>query len=125
MPVLTVRHFAPLMRQRVTVKPFSAYDKQGEATYGSGIVYRAAVVGEMKMVRTASGQEVPSQYSVYLMINAAIRPEDQITLSTSDVGSTESYAINPVILSVGRYPFLAGQFCTAIYLGGTHGGQGG
>ena len=116
MPTPSVRQFAPLMRQRVVVKPFASYDGYGAASYGAAVTYQAAVVGEVKLVRTAQGQEVPSQQTVYLMSNAAVRPQDQITLSTGDVWSTESYAINPKILAVGRYPFTAGQFCTAIYL---------
>ena len=35
----------------------------------------------------------------------------------TDTGSTEGYALSPPILAVGRYPFLAGQFCTVLYLG--------
>jgi hypothetical protein len=53
------------------------------------------------------------------MSNAAVRPEDRITLSTGDVGSTESYAINPAIVAIERYPFTAGQFVTVVRLGDT------
>ena len=116
MPFFSVRSFAPLMRQRVTIKPKSAFDSYGEESWGTGVIYQCAVVGEMKLVRNKDGQEVPSSQAVYLMSNAAIRPEDQITLSTDDTGSTESYAINPRIVSVGRYPFTRGQFMTALYL---------
>jgi hypothetical protein len=116
MPVPTVRVFHPLMRQTVTIAPWESYDDWGEPTYGTAQTYRCAVVGEMKMVRSATGQEAPSRQTIYLMSNAAIRPEDQITLSTGDVGSTESYAINPRILSVGRFPFLRGQYHSVVYL---------
>lgn len=116
MGFLSVRQFASLMRQRVTIAPKTGYDSYGKATYGTGVVYQCAVVGMMKMVRTGKGEEAPSKQQVYLMSNAAIRPEDQITLSTEDAGSTESFAINPPILSVGRYPFTAGQFFTEVDL---------
>lgn len=115
MPI-SVRAFAPLMRQRVTVTPLTGYDAFGRPTYGTAVVYQAAVVGKMRLVRDAAGQQVPSRQTVYLMSNAAVRPEDKVTLSTGDVGSTESYAINPPILAVGRYPFTAGQFFTEIAL---------
>ena len=117
MPVVSIRSFAPLMKQRVQVAPRASYDGDGEATYGTAVTYQAAVVGEMRMVRTATGQEVPSRQSVYLMSAAAIRPEDQVTLSTGDVGSTESYAIQPTILAVDRLPFTRGQFATILRLG--------
>ena len=116
MPTPTVKAFAPLMTQSVSIKPFSSYDDTGEASYGAAVVYQCAVVGEMKLVRDANGQEAPSRQQIYLMSNAAIRPEDYITLSTGDVGSTESYAINPKIMAVGRYPFTAGQFVTTVHL---------
>lgn len=116
MAIITVRQWAPLMTQRVTIKPFAGYDKFGKPSYGTGVVYQCAVVGEMKLIRDATGQEIPSKQTVYLMSNAAIRPEDQITLSTGDVGSTQSYAINPKILNVTRYPFLRGQFVTCVYM---------
>ena len=116
MSFVSVRQFAPLMKQRVTVAPKTGYDDFGKPAYGTAVVYRAAVVGEMKLIRKATGEEAPSKQQVYLMSNAAVRPEDQLTLSTGDVASTESYAINPLILAVGRYPFLRGQFATVLYL---------
>jgi hypothetical protein len=119
MGVPTVRAFAPLMRQRVSIEPCSTYDSYGAPSYGTAVVYQCAVVGEMKMIMKADGQEVPSKQAVYLMSNAAVRPEDRITLSTGDVGSTESYAINPAIVAIERYPFTAGQFVTVVRLGDT------
>lgn len=116
MPILSVRQFAPLMRQRVTIAPKTGSDSFGEETYGAAVTYQCAVVGEMRMVMDQHGQQAPSRQTCYLMSNAAVRPEDLITLSTGDVGSTESYAINPLILAVGRFPFLAGQYATVIYL---------
>lgn len=116
MPVISVRQWAPLMKQRVTIKPFAGYDSFGKPTYGTAVIYQCALIGEMKVVRNDAGQEVPSKQTAYLMSNAAVRPEDQITLSTGDVGSTQSYAINPRILSVGRFPFLSGQFLTCVYM---------
>ena len=116
MGFVNVRLFAPLMRQRVLIAPLTSYGTYGEPAYGADVSYQCAVVGEQKMIDQPHGQEVPSEQAVYLMSAAAIRPEDRITLSTGDVGSTESFAINPKILAVERYPFLAGQFATVLRL---------
>lgn len=117
MPALSVRAFAPLMTQRVTVARKSSYGDYGEGGYSAGVVYQGALVGEMKAVRRANGDEAVSSQSFYLMTNAGFTPEDQVTLSTQDVGSTESWALQPQILAVERYPFTRGQFCTVLRLG--------
>ena len=96
--------------------PFQSYDGYGGASYGSAVVYEAAVVGKSEKVVGADGQEVVSRQTVYLKADAPLRPQDRITLSTGDVGSTESYAINPTILSIGRFPFGGTQGCTVVYL---------
>lgn len=117
MPVLSVRTFAPLMRQRVRIaRKTGSYDSYGKAAFSADVTYQCAVVGYMRTVKNASGEEVPSQQTVYLMTNAHVTPEDRITLSTEDVGSTEVYALQPKILAVGRYPFLRGQFFTELAL---------
>jgi len=117
MSVATVRRFSRLMRQTVLVAPASAYDAQGEKTYGADVSYRCALVGEAKTVRTPHGEDVTSRQTAYLMSNAAIGTDDRVTLSTGDAGSTESFLISPPILSVGRYPFLRGQYFTQLWLG--------
>lgn len=116
MAVIAVRTFAPLMRQRVLIARKSAYDTDGVASYSADVSYQCAVIGEMRKVRNAQGDEVPSRQSVYLMSAAAVTPEDRITLSTQDVASTESYALQPEILAVSRYPFLNGQYFTQVSL---------
>ena len=114
--MFNVNVFAPLMRQSVSIKTFQSYDAYGEASYGSAVSYECAVVGKSEKVLGADGQEVLSRQTIYLKSDAPVRPEDQITLSTGAVGSTESYAINPTILSIGRYPFGGSQGCTVVYL---------
>jgi len=113
----TVRAFRQLMQQRVTIKRFASYNDFGEASYGDPVTYQAAVVGEMKRVLNAQGEETPTNMSAYLMTADAVRPEDEITLSTGDVGSTEQWAIQPKIIATARYPFTRGQFFTAVHLG--------
>jgi hypothetical protein len=114
--MFNVNVFAPLMRQSVSIAPFASYDGYGNASYGSSVEYEAAVVGKMERIVGFDGQEVPCRQTVYLKSGVTLRPEDKITLSTGDVGSTESYAINPTIISVGRFPFNGSQGCTVIYL---------
>ena len=114
--MFNVNTFAPLMRQSVSVSPFQSYDAYGDASYGSAVAYECAVVGKSEKVLGENGQEVLSRQTVYLKSDAPLRPEDKVTLSTGDVGSTESYAINPTILSIGRFPFGGSQGCTVVYL---------
>ena len=117
MPALSVRLFAPLMTQRVTVERKSSYDSYGNAAYSAGVIYGGALVGEMKAVRRANGDEAISSQSFYMMTNAGFTPEDRVTLSTADVASTESWALQPELLAVERYPFTRGQFATVLRLG--------
>jgi hypothetical protein len=114
--MFNVNVFAPLMRQSVNIAPFQSYDDYGEPSYGAGVEYEAAVVGKSEKVLGGDGQEIVSRQTVYLKSDAPVRPEDQITLSTGDVGSTESYAINPTIISIGRFPFGGSQGVTVVYL---------
>jgi|TARA_R110002020_G_scaffold363307_1_gene575604 hypothetical protein len=114
--MFNVNVLSPLMKQSVSIAPFQSYDGYGDASYGASVDYEAAVVGDIKRVVTQDGQEVPSRQTIYLKSAVMVRPEDQITLSTSDVGSTEPYAINPPILSVGLFPLGAHRGCTVIYL---------
>ena len=117
MPFASVRQFSPLCRQRVRIAQYTGYDSYGQPAWGADTTYQAAVIGEMKLVRDFHGQQVPSRQTVYLMAALAMQPNDRITLSTEDVDSTEDFALKPPIVSVGRYPFLRGQYFTAVYLG--------
>ena len=117
MPILSVRQFSPLMTQRVSIAHRTGFDNYGKPTFGSDTVYQAAVVGQMRLVRDLTGQQVPARQSIYLMSNLAVEPDDRVTLSTADVGSTEPYALTPPIIAVSRYPFLRGQYATVIHLG--------
>ena len=114
--MFNVNVFSKLMQQHVTIEPFTAYDAYGVASYGSAVSYEAAVVGKIERVVTVEGQEVPSRQTVYLKSNVMMRPEDRITLSSGDVGSTESYATQPAIVSIGRYPMGTTAGCTVVYL---------
>lgn len=98
-PVSRWRH---LMSSRVSVAARSGVDGYGKPSYGAAATYAAHVRGERTLVRNASGQEVVSSQTVYLATAASVLPSAQVTLSTSDVGSTEGWALHPPILAVER-----------------------
>lgn len=54
------------------------------------------------MVLTAQGQQVLSNQSLHLATADPIQATAQVTLSTSDVGSTEAIYLNPLIYAVER-----------------------
>jgi len=114
--MFNINVFAPLMKNSVTIEPFASYDAYGNASYGAAVEYEGAVVGKMERVIGQDGQEVPCRQTVYLKTGVTLRPEDKITLSTGDVVSTQSYAINPTIISIGRFPFNGSSGCTVVYL---------
>ena len=116
MAVLNVRTFAPFMKQRATIERKSGYGDYGETSFSTGVVYQCCVVGKIKKVTNAGGEDAISSQQVILMTNLGFTPEDRITLSTNDVASTEAWALQPEILAVSRYPFLNGQFVTEIAL---------
>ncbi len=117
MPISRLNPWRSLMTQSVTITSRTGQDKYGKPTWSTApATYQARVVGTRKRVINSAGQEVISDWTVYLGDNAAINPDDKLTLSTADMGSTATLAINPPILSVGRYPDEGGMLYTALYL---------
>jgi hypothetical protein len=91
-------------------------DGYGEATYGAPVTYRARVVGTRKLVRNLLGEEVVSSHTIYLASpTPAIGPRDRLTLSTSDMQSTETSVIQPPILSLGIFPDDLGRTHVVAY----------
>ncbi len=114
-----VSGWAHMMRQTATVAAPGAKNGYGERTYGAVTSYRCRLVGRQKLVLAADGREVLSRQTLYLMTEDYVDTQSQLTLSTGDVGSTESFAIHPPILAVGRYPANNGGFHhTCLFLGG-------
>lgn len=105
-----------MMPNTVQLAARSGSDEFGAPTFGSDVSYRARLVYIRRMVRNAQGQEVVSNMTVHLATNALVSPQDRVTLSTGDVGSTESWSLTPPILSVGRLPDKAGWHHTVLYL---------
>mgnify|MGYP001571170067 CR=1 FL=1 len=113
---MPVSDWHDLMRQTVSVAPFSSVDGYGKTSYGAAVTYSARVSGRRRMVRDAEGREVVSSQTVYLLSNTAVSPKVKITLSTGDAGSTEVAALSPEILAVGRFPDGESIHHTEIYL---------
>ena len=99
--------WAHLMSSTVGVAPKTGIDTYGLPTYGTAVFYKAHLGRARKMVRNGSGQEVVSEMAISLNTNALILPDAQVTLSTGDVASTESWSLHPTILSV-RQRFAQG-----------------
>lgn len=91
-----------MMSSTVSLAARAATDAYGTPTYGAAVSYPAHLRGERVLVRTVSGQQVESTQAIYLGTNASVDPTAQLTLSTSDVGSTEGFALHPPILAVER-----------------------
>ena len=105
-----------LCRQTVTIAPRTGIDGYGVVSFGAAVSYRARVSGKRRIVRDDQGAEVLSTHTVYLAANPAVGAHDQMTLSTGDVHSTELGAIQPAILSVGKFPDDLGRISTVVYL---------
>lgn len=105
-----------LCRQTVQLEAKTGTDGYGQASYAPAQVWRARVVGRRRLVVSDRGEQVVSTHTVYFAGNPPIGPHDRLTLSTGDVGSTETGAIQPVILSVAKSPDDLGRMSTAVYL---------
>lgn len=116
MAVLRLQPWRELLTQSVSIAARTGQDSYGKPTYSTGTAYAARVVGKRRLVVNTAGQEVASDWTVYLYGDPAVTPQDKVTLSTADVGSTAALAINPPVLAVGRYPDEIGMLYTALYL---------
>ena len=105
-----------MCRQTVKIAARSVIDGYGVISFGTDVSYRARISGKRRIVRNDQGAEVLSTHTVYLAANPAVGAHDRITLSTGDVNSTEAGAIQPLILSVGKFPDDLGRLSTVVYL---------
>ena len=103
-------------RQTVQVAAKTGIDGYGQIEYGANTTYRVRLVGKRRLVRNDQGDEVLSTHTVYFVANPAIRAHDRRTLSTRDVNSTETGAITPQILSVGKFPDDLGRTSLTVFL---------
>ena len=105
-----------MCRQTVRLAARTGVDGYGEPTFGADAIVRARVVGQRRLVRNDQGREVLSTHTVYLAGLAPLGAHDRITLSTGDVGSTETGAVHPDILAVGKTPDEHGRQHVVLYL---------
>ena len=87
-----------MMTSSVTVEPMTSRSGYGTPTYGAAVSYRAHLIGGGKAVRDAAGLQITPDWTVYLDGAPTVQATDRVTLSTGDVGSTEAYALHPLVL---------------------------
>ena len=97
-----IQRFRHLMSSTVQIAQPAGMNEYGEESYGADVSYRAHLRGEHKLVRDAGGEEVVSSKRIYLEGTANINPNSRVTLSTADVGTTESGLRQPPILAIER-----------------------
>lgn len=90
------------MTSTVSIAPRTSVDSYGKPQFGTAVSYSAHISRKPRLVRTVTGQDIVSEQSIYLNGSPAIQPTAQVTLSTSDVGSTESVLLHPLIRAVDR-----------------------
>jgi len=100
---------APLCQQTVTVEPYASQDAYGAETYGSPVTYQARVVGKVRRITAASGEERVSTVTVYLVDSTGLTTRDRVTLPD---GWTPS---QPTILAVARVPDASGAEHEVLY----------
>lgn len=105
-----------LMTQALTVAPLSGRNVEGAKTYGAAVPYACRLAGKRRQVLDARGQQVVCNQTAWLATADVVDPEGLVTLSTADVGSTESFAIHPPIIAVGRYPDENGNHHSVLFL---------
>ena len=105
-----------LFTQTVTISAYTGQDGYGKPTFGTGVAYRARVVGEHRLARDLAGKEVVSTQTVYLQSNKAVDAKDKVALSTGDAGSTEATRLTPPVIRVGFYPDERGRHHSVLFL---------
>jgi hypothetical protein len=112
-PIAGWRH---LMASNVLVATPTGIDDYGKPTFGTPVTYRAHLSRQRRMVRNVSGQEVVSEQTLYLATTVNIDFNAQLTLSSGDVGSTESWALHPNIVAIERRFDQRGPHHVVLYL---------
>lgn len=111
-----ISRWAHMMASTVSIAARSSNDGYGGPSYGSPVSYVAHLSRKRRITRSVGGQEVVSEQALYLDGSVNILPSAQVTLSTADVGSTESFDIHPLIQSVERRFDGAGAHHVVVYL---------
>lgn len=112
----TIRLFETLMSSSVTIEDKSGDDTYGNPTYKAPVRYKAHISRQRRIVRNATGQQIVSEQAIYLNGSPSTLPTARVTLSTGDVGSTESWSIHPLIVAVERRFDQKGPHHTVLYV---------
>ena len=103
-------------RQTVQHAARTAVAADGEPTFGANTSYRVRISGRRRLIHNFAGEEVMAAHTVYFATVPTIGAHDRITLSTNDVNSTETGALTPSILNVGKYPDDLGRVSLVAFL---------
>lgn len=90
------------MPSTIQVAPRTANDGYGKPTYGDAVSYRTHLTHGDRLVKGMNGQDIVCNVTAHLATPVVIPATSQVTLSTGDVGSTESYMVHPLIAAVGQ-----------------------
>jgi len=116
-PIAQFRH---MMALTVQVAPLVSRDRNSVPTYGDPVTYQAKVYYIRRMVtdasRSTSAEQIIPQRVIHLDSADPILPTAQLTLTTGDVGSTETWAIHPLIRGVERLYDERGAHSTILHL---------
>ena len=106
--------FLALMPHTVTISTRSSHNNYGEASYGTGVTYRARVVNRSGWVRNMAGEKVEVRTVVWMASTGTIDTSDRITLPDNTT---------PPIVKVARFPDGDGTHHHQLWLGWTGGGM--
>lgn len=112
-----IGEWAHLMPVTVQIAAKSSDDRYGKPTYGAAVSYTAHLSRMKRMVTNGQGQVVASEQAIYLNGSPPVLPTAQVTLSTADAGSTESWALHPPVMAVERRYDQSGPHHTVVHLG--------
>jgi hypothetical protein len=114
--VKPVSRWAHMMASTCTVAVRTGTNSFGQPTYGTAVTYKCHISRKKRMISNAAGEQIDAGQTIYLNTNAMFEPTAQVTLTTGDVGSTQSHAINPRIVSVERLFDQTGPHHTVLYM---------
>ncbi len=105
-----IDEFLDFMGDEVIIEPWEGQLASGEPSYGSPVTYKGRVVGKVRKVVNALGQETVSAKTLYLGSPVQVDPMDRITLPDPHLPK------QPRIISSGIFPDESGAHHSEIYL---------
>ena len=112
-----ISRYAHFMSSTVQIAPRISRDGDGVPSYGQDVAFLAHISKGVRLMPSMAGSDVVDAMQIYLNSVAAIQPTSRVTLSTSDVGSTESYDRQPRLLAIERRFDSRGPHHSVLYVG--------